>query len=1244
MSNPTPEFCPYKGLQPYTEADRDYFFGRERDREIIIANLYASSLTVLYGASGVGKSSVLLAGVVPTLKETPRVAVVVFRDWQNPQFQTALKTAVQQAVGQGFGKEVDAGEGLPFDEYLDQCLQEVRGQIFFVLDQFEEYFFYHPPSSAETGFDAELARAVNRQEIRANFLFAVREDGLSKLDRFQGRIPQLLANLLRLEHLDRKSASEAIRKPLEEYNRHLPADQTATTAPASAPVKAPVIIEDGLVEILLDQVKTGRVSLDPAGKGQTNFQPGDALAETRIETPFLQMVLTRLWNEEMAVQSRQLRLSTFTRLGGTENIARTHLDQEMKHLKESECVAAARLFRFLVTPSGTKIAQDPGALADWAEISKEETKAVLTRLSADMRILRRVNAPGQADRFEIFHDMLAPAILDWRARFTKDQTEAETERRLARERQRIFKLRMGIIGLVVLLFVMILLTSYALHLRDEAEAHELAANAISQLPVDPSLSLGLAVEAADLLNGSETDYALRKSLIESHLRAVMQGHDNEVVKTAFSPDGKLIATASFDRTAKIWAADTGKLLHTLEGHNGGVSSVAFAPDGKLIVTASFDGTAKIWNAETGKEVFTLTAPEQYINSASFSPDGNRVVTANGNNQAQVWDVHTGQLVATLAGHTGAVLSANFSHDGKSVVTASEDQTARVWTDNGGQQWQSRLLNGHGAEVSCAIFSPDDKHIVTTEMRRQDNLVRVWEVASGRLAYKLAGHRDAVVSADFSPDGKYVVTASYDKTARVWEVETGKAIAELREHQDRIRYAAFSSNGKFIVTTSDDGSAMVSEAITGQVIAVLRGHTGMVTNAAFSPDSKFVVTASQDKTARLWDVGSTTNVITLTGHKDFVSAVAFSPDSKYIATAGRDREAKVWDAATGNLLTSFQRHQDYINSVAFSPDGKFVVTASRDKTAQVWETLTGKSVFSLEGHKEYLKSAVFSPDGKFIVTASDDKTARVWEMATGKMTVELKGHNEFINSAAFSPNGQFVVTASDDKTARVWETATGKMIVELAGHTLSLTKASFSPNGKFIVTASRDETARVWDWRNNKTVIELRGHTDVINSAVFSPDSKFVVTSSGGKDRTARVWDVATGDKVTLRGHIGGVESAVFNPNGKVVVTASLDATVRLWSASTGQSLAILRGHSDEVSAALFGPDGKAIATASKDKTARVYACEACGNINDTLTLAKKRLELLQLTPLADGTKAFTSRRPWAIRRFENGTKTTGQTQ
>jgi hypothetical protein len=404
-TNPPPNFCPYKGLQPYTEADRAYFFGRERDQEIIASNLYAAPLTILYGASGVGKTSVLLAGVIPALRQTPRLAVVVFRAWQDENFMSALKQQTLDATQKSLGKPLALDPNLPFDDFVETCASALRGNLFFILDQFEEYFLYHPPS--DTGFDAELARAINRREVAANFLLAMREDSLSRLDRFKGRIPNLLSNMLRLEHLDHAAALSAICNPLAEYNRQH-ADQP------------PMSIEDDLTQAVIEQVRTGSVTLGAGGIGQL-VDP----TATRVETPYLQLVMTRLWNEERGVNSNVLRRATFDRLGGAQHIVRTHLDTTMQRLPGADREIAARAFRYLVTPSQTKIAYTAPDLADFAGVAQTKLEPVLRKLAApEVRVLRSV-APAIGEkketRYEIFHDVLAPAVLDWRERY-QEQT------------------------------------------------------------------------------------------------------------------------------------------------------------------------------------------------------------------------------------------------------------------------------------------------------------------------------------------------------------------------------------------------------------------------------------------------------------------------------------------------------------------------------------------------------------------------------------------------------------------------------------------------------------------------------------------------------------------------------------------------------------------------------------------------------------------------------------------------------
>jgi WD40 repeat protein len=818
--------CPYRGLQPYTAADRAFFFGRGRDQQIIVSNLYAASLTILYGGSGVGKTSVLLAGVVPQLAQTPRLVVVAFRHWQAENFLTNLKSDVLAAVRQNLGAAVDVDLQLPLDEIVQQCAALVRGPIFFILDQFEEYFLYHPESQGENNFDVELARAINRQDVDASFVFSMREDGLSKLDRFQGRIPNLLNNLLRLEHLDRQAATDAIQEPLAEYNRRLTDGQQ------------PVSIEPELVTALLDQLRAGKVTLEFTGQGQISGAPADGDVDARIETPFLQMVLLRLWEQEQSEKSLQLRKATLEKLGGPENIARSHLDTQLGKFKEAECEMTAELLRYLVTPSGTKIAQEASALASWANLDETAVERLLNRLSSpEMRILRTVSAPGQPVRYEIFHDVLARAVVSWRAR-----------RRLIRERRRARLWRVGV-RLLVLLLVFIVVFGFiwrqGLRTQQRVEKADQLAKSAHAEAADPELELLLAVEAVKIMPTTAARAELEKALA-SPMRAILHGHTGPVRAAAFSPDGKWIATASEDKTAVIWNRENLYDTSTIR-HENFVMSVAFSPDSKFVLTGCKDKIARVYEIGSwAKPVATLEGHLKSVRSVAFSPDGSLILTGSEDNTAWLWrrdakgqwapKTRLGQPSPSSggtttpaprpsSGHANFVQSANFSHDGKFIVTASRDNSIKIWqTDTG------KLLQTLPDEnvVRDARFSPDDQTIVAGNESCQ---TKVWRRSGDTWGHLIASkwmpdqtlpelgcgeksndyQHGYIDSVNFDPRGQLLVSASRDRRVFVRETQTWRKVGEaLVGHQGEVYDADYSADGSFVISASEDGRVILWE--------------------------------------------------------------------------------------------------------------------------------------------------------------------------------------------------------------------------------------------------------------------------------------------------------------------------------------------------------------------------------------------------------------------------------------------------
>ncbi len=539
-------------------------------------------------------------------------------------------------------------------------------------------------------------------------------------------------------------------------------------------------------------------------------------------------------------------------------------------------------------------------------------------------------------------------------------------------------------------------------------------------------------------------------------RRTFRGHTAVVYSTAFSPDGKRIVTGSYDETARVWDARTGKEILTLKGHIFSVGSVAFSPDGKQVVTGSYDNTAKTWDAATGKEIRAFKGHTNWVNAVAFSPDGKWIVTGSNDNTAKIWDAATGKELLTLKVGNCLVTSVAFSPAGDRILTGSTDWTAKVW-----------------------------------------------DAQTGKDTLELKGHRDTVYSVAFSPDGNKILTGSNDGAAKIWNAHTGEELQTLQGHTGVVRSAAFSRDGKEIVTGSGDSTAKVWDAEPKAGSLTLKGHVSIVLSVAFSSDGKRILTGSADNTAKVWDAATGKEILTLKGFALFVHSVDFSPDGKRIVTGGLDNTAKVWDAATGTEILTLKGHTSGLVVAAFSPNGERIVTGSADGTAKVWDARTGSEMLTLRRHASWVSSVAYSPDGKRIVTGSQDATAKVWNAATGKEMLTLRGQKAPVTSARFSHDGKRIVTGSYDNTAKVWDAATGKEILTLNGHTSAVMSVSFSSDDKRILTGSLDSTAKVWDAHSGRETLALKGHLGGVYSAAFSPNDKQIVT--GSADGTAKVW-------------------------------------------------------------------------------------------------------------------------------------------
>ncbi len=1186
---------PYRGLQAFREVDAPYFHGRETESEALFDAVQNHPLVTLAGASGSGKSSLVVAGLLPRLRQLGGWRVVEFRPRMDPfkelagaltaSFYTTLDLEQRaEKRKQLSDKLIKRTFGLA-DLVAVWSQENAEKRLLLVADQFEELYTQPIPDASRKELIDQFTELI-QESLPCTLLLSLRADFLG----------QLLDSAL----------SDAFKRYAKQFLG--PMNEEALRAAIDGPARQlGVVLEPGLTERIVQD-------LDDA--------PGSL--------PLLEFALTELWTRQ---ERETLTHAAYDDIGGVREALSRHADEVLERFQVQK-ERLRRIFVQLVRPGeGT---EDTRQLATREQVGAANWPLVVQLAAANNRLvvtgrdesneqqtveivhealiqhwepLRRWMAEDRA--FRVWQNRLRQSMQEWEAKQHDEGallrgarlSEAEEQYRerrkelsaeeqtyiqasvdlrereaVAREAQRQRELdaaqklaeesearrraqRQTIFGLVAgLLLTLVLAGVASVQWRNSVKAESEARIQSNKAKAQSARARTASAEA-----DRQSSLALARQLAAQSTLALS---GNDLVKSA------LLATQSLKSTQTIegyqaWAATMELLprgLRRLE-HEGEVRGSAFSPDGNRLATATSDriynywNIVTLWDTVTGKVSSRLKQPGKFLGLFSPSPNG-RIITWRLNGKTVVlWDVTTKTEIHRLD-HDERVTSIAFSPDSLRLVTGDADGTVRVWSIASGKKAFQVL---HEGSVRHVAFSPDGAHLVTAS---RDGTFYIVDAKAGNEVRQL--ELGPLYDIAFDVDGRRLATVVQgDTTVHIRDFPAWSELFQLN-HKGVVKDVIFSRDGSRVATASQDHTARIWDATSGAELVRFQ-HTKPVLRVVLSPDNRYAATVdgyanSAIDDGHVWDVGSGKELFRIPDA--YTEALAFSPDGRHLAAVGGDNRLRLWDVPAGKELSQLTREGE-VRQIAYSPDGKWLAAATRfgeeerRGQVQVWDLTANDEPRRLGAEAGPMSDVTFSKDGTLLAASSWDGKVWVWDVQTDAELARFE-HADPVVSLSFSADGKRLTTVSDTSPkdpqlqggvqnyrVQIWDLAKNRQVARLADAG-GVEHFKLFGNGKYAATSGGDNEVRIWDTATGKEIDQLKGNTSVQTFEV-SPGGEHLATIEE-VPQAVHLWNINDGRVVTRLAHDAHVKSMRFSPDGRRLATVSDDKTVRLWDVATGREI------------------------------------------------------------------------------------------